>query len=62
MDRRLSESFRGVEGEIEYPSGTKATRFCDASDVAVGSALCQTTGEKKKDQHVAYTSKQLIPA
>ena len=31
--------------------------FCDASDVAVGSALCQATGEKEKDQPVAYASK-----
>ena len=30
--------------------------------MAVGSALCQETGEKKKDQPVAYVSKQLTPA
>ena len=35
--------------------------FCDASNVAVGSALCQCTGEKGKDQSVAYASKQLTP-
>ena len=29
---------------------------------AVGSALCQATGEKEKDQPVAYASKQLTPA
>ena len=33
--------------------------FCDASNVTVGSALCQATEEKKNDQPVAYTSKQL---
>ena len=27
--------------------------FCDASNMAVGSALCQATGEKEKNQHVA---------
>ena len=36
--------------------------FCDASNVAVGSALCQSTGEKNKDQLIAYVSKPLIPA
>ena len=36
--------------------------FCDSSNVAVGSALYQATGEKKKDQPVAYVSKQLTPA
>ena len=36
--------------------------FCDASDVAVGSALCQATGEMEKDKPVAYASKQLTPA
>ena len=36
--------------------------FCDASNVAVGSALCQPTGEKRKDLLVAYASKQLTPA
>ena len=36
--------------------------FCDASNMAVGSALCQATGEKEKNQHVAYASKQLTPA
>ena len=36
--------------------------FCDASNVAVGSALCQATGQKEKDQPVAYASKQLTPA
>ena len=30
--------------------------FCDASNVAVGSALCQSTGEKWKDQLIAYAS------
>ena len=35
--------------------------FCDASNVAVGSALCQSTGEKVKDQSIAYASKQLTP-
>ena len=32
------------------------------SNVAVGSALCQATGEKENDQPVAYASKQLTPA
>ena len=36
--------------------------FCDASDVAVGSALYQATGEQEKDQPIAYASKQLTPA
>ena len=36
--------------------------FCDASNVAVGSTLCQSTGEKGNDQPVAYASKQLTPA
>lgn len=36
--------------------------FCDASAVAIGSALCQSSGEKGKDQPVAYASRQLIVA
>lgn len=36
--------------------------FCDASNVAVGSVLCQSTREKGKDQPIANASKQLIPA
>ena len=36
--------------------------YCDASNVAVGSALCQSTGENGKDQPVAYASRQLTPA
>ena len=35
---------------------------CVATNVAVGSVLCQATGEKEKDQPVAYASKQLTPA
>ena len=35
--------------------------FCDASNVAVGSALCQATRENEKHQLVAYGSKQLTP-
>ena len=35
--------------------------FCDANNVAVGSALCQSTWEKSKDQPIAYASKQLTP-
>ena len=35
--------------------------FCDASNVAVGSILCQSTREKEKDQPIAYASKQLTP-
>ena len=31
--------------------------FCDANNVAVGSALCQATREKKNDQPVTYASK-----
>jgi hypothetical protein len=30
--------------------------------VAVGNALCQSTGEKEKNQPIAYASKQLTPA
>ena len=30
--------------------------FCDAGLAAIGSALCQATGEKENDQHVAYAS------
>ena len=30
--------------------------FCDASSIAVGSALCQSTGNNKKDQTLAYAS------
>ena len=33
--------------------------FSDASNIAVGSALCQFTGEKGKDLHVTYVGKQL---
>ena len=33
--------------------------FYDASNVAVGSILCQSTGEKGKDQPIAYANKQL---
>ena len=36
--------------------------YCDASNVAVGSVLCQSTGENGKDHHIAYASKQLTPA
>ena len=36
--------------------------FCDINNDAVGSALCESTGEKGKDQLIAYASKQLIPA
>ena len=36
--------------------------FCDASNVDVDSALCQSTGEKGKDQSIAYASKQLTSA
>ena len=36
--------------------------YCDASNVAVGSALCQSTGENGKDLPVAYASKQLTSA
>ena len=36
--------------------------LCDASNVAVGSALCQATGKNEMDQPVAYASKQLTPA
>ena len=36
--------------------------YCDVSNVAVGSALCQPTGEKGKDLPVAYASKQLTSA
>ena len=35
--------------------------YYNASNVAVGSALCQSTGEKGKDQPIAYASKQLTP-
>lgn len=35
--------------------------FCDVSNVAVGSALCQSAGDKGKDQPIAYASKQLTP-
>lgn len=33
--------------------------FCDVSNVAVRSALCQSTLEEGKDQPIAYGSKQL---
>jgi hypothetical protein len=36
--------------------------FYDASNVAVGNQFCQLTGEKGKDQLIAYASKQLTPA
>ena len=36
--------------------------YCDASAVAVGSALCQPTGEKGKDYPVAFASRQLNAA
>ena len=36
--------------------------FCDASNVVVGTALYQSTGEKGKDQSIAYASKQLTLA
>ena len=35
--------------------------FCDASNVAVGSTLCQSTGDNDKDEPIAYASKQLTP-
>ena len=36
--------------------------YCDTSNLAVGSALCQFMGENGKDQPVSYPSKQLTPA
>ena len=36
--------------------------FCDTSNVTVECALYQSTGEKDKDQSIAYASKQLTPA
>ena len=33
--------------------------FCDANTVAVGSALCQPSGEMERDQPVVYASRQL---
>lgn len=36
--------------------------YCDASAVAVGSALCQTIEKKKKDHPIAYASRQLSAA
>lgn len=36
--------------------------YCDANNVAVSSVLYQSTGEKGKDQFIAYVSKQLTPA
>ncbi len=36
--------------------------YCDASAVAVGSALCQPTDEGKKDYPIAFASKQLNAA
>lgn len=36
--------------------------YCDASSVAVGSALCQPTGENGKDHPIAFASRQLNPA
>ena len=36
--------------------------FCDASNVAVGNALCESTGENGKDQPIAYANKQSTPA
>ena len=36
--------------------------FYDASNVAVFSALCQSTGEKRNNQPIAYASKQLTLA
>ena len=36
--------------------------YCDANNVAVGSALCQPTGDMEKDQPIAYASKQLTSA
>ena len=35
--------------------------FYNTSNVAVGSALCQSTREKDKDQPIAYLSKKLTP-
>jgi hypothetical protein len=34
--------------------------YCDASKVAVGSALCQPIGENQKVHLVAFSNKQLI--
>ena len=36
--------------------------FCNAGNVAVGNALCQSTEKKGKDQPITYASKQLTPA
>lgn len=36
--------------------------YCDASNVTVGSGLCQASEEKDKDKPIAYASKQLTPA
>jgi hypothetical protein len=36
--------------------------YCNTSNMAVRSVLCQATGEKEKNQPIAYASKQLTPA
>lgn len=36
--------------------------FCDASNVAVGSALYQSTSERGKNESIFFASKQLTPA
>jgi hypothetical protein len=36
--------------------------YCDASEVAVGSALCQPIGENQKIHPIAFVSRQLIAA
>ncbi|BFI32702.1 hypothetical protein MPTK2_3g07970 [Marchantia polymorpha subsp. ruderalis] len=63
------KSFREVKSKLSTypvlrpPDWNKPFHvFCDASNLAVGSALCQATGEKNKDQPIAYASKQLTPA
>ena len=59
-------AFEGLRSKLNtYPVLVPPDRgklfhvFCDASSVAVGSALCQATGETGKDQPVAYASRQL---
>ena len=69
MDRGLPRTFEELKDKLStYPVlrppvwNNHFHIFCNASNVAIGSALCLSTGEKGKDQTIAYASKQLTPA
>lgn len=66
--KACGRAFEEVKSKlISYPMLTSSIGtnlfhvFCDTSNVAIGSALCQSIGEKFRDQPTVYASKQSTP-